>query len=190
MSTKKTLITIAGKPGSGKSTTARNVATLLQYERFSSGDLFREIAMERGVNINEINTIAEQERNIDIAVDQRLREIGVTGSELVIDSRMAWHWIPQSFKVYLDLELHIAAERIIQGMDEKRRAIEHIPDSADAYTALLADRLASEVLRYEKLYQINPYDTSHYDLVVDTALYNPDQAAQLIIDTYHTWLEN
>jgi CMP/dCMP kinase len=189
MEMKKHIITIAGKPGSGKSTTARNVAEALNYGRFSSGDLFRSIGKERGVNVNKINEIAETEKEIDELVDQKLRDIGAAEDNLVIDSRMAWHWMPYSFRVYLDLDLEVAATRIIRGMDETRRAVEHVPETPEEYAMVLANRLESEIKRYNSLYEVNPYDPANYDLVVDTAVNNPEQAAKLIVDSYEAWLK-
>jgi cytidylate kinase len=185
---KKHIITIAGKPGSGKSTTSHKVAAVLNYNHFSSGDLFREVAKERSLDINEINTVAESEKDIDHAVDERLRTIGENDNKVVIDSRMAWHWMPQSFKVYLDLELHDAATRIIKGMDPARLAVEEIPEDPTAYTKLLQERLNSEIRRYQDLYRANPYDPSNYDLVVDTLNNDPDQVTEIIVTNYREWL--
>ena len=70
---KKSIITLAGKPGSGKSTTSKKLAEWLGYERFSSGDLFRTIAKERGIDILTINQTAETEKAIDLEVDEKLR---------------------------------------------------------------------------------------------------------------------
>ncbi|MGZ6005361.1 MAG: nucleoside monophosphate kinase, partial [Candidatus Saccharimonadales bacterium] len=52
---KRQIITIAGRPGSGKSTTAKMVASKLSFEHFSSGDLFRAIAKEWGIDVLQAN---------------------------------------------------------------------------------------------------------------------------------------
>ena len=184
---KKHIITIAGRPGSGKSTTSKKVANALGYERFSSGDFFRMLSTERGFDVLEGNKQAEQDTSIDEQVDAKLRELGEAKDEMVIDSRMAWHWIPTSFKVYLDLDLETAAQRILSGMDEQRRAAEHIPDSPAEYAEMLGKRLESEGKRYLAMYEQNPYDTSHYDLIVDTKKNNPEQVLQIILDAYSGW---
>lgn len=185
---KKHIITIAGRPGSGKSTTSRYIAAELGYEHFSSGDLFRAISKERGLELNESNLLAEQEKEIDLLVDQRLREIGATQDQVVIDSRMAWHWMPGSFKVYLDLDLEVAARRIIQNTDPIRLEHEHIPSDPKQYAAALQERLKSETRRYRNLYQVNPYDTDNYDLVVNTGECTTDQVVSQIIRAYQAWL--
>lgn len=184
---KKSIITLAGKPGSGKSTTSKKLAERLGYERFSSGDLFRTIAKERGIDILTINQTAESEKAIDLEVDEKLRQIGESRDNLVIDSRMAWHWMPYSFKVYLDLDILVAATRITAGMDPERMEAEHIPSEPDQYAKQLQERLDSEARRYENLYQQNPYDLQNYDLIVDTAVNNPDEVVKIILEAYGLW---
>jgi CMP/dCMP kinase len=185
---KKRIITIAGRPGSGKSTTAKMLAERLGYEHFSSGDLFRAIGKERGNSVNETNLAAEQEKEIDYLVDERLRQIGATQQDVAIDSRMAWHWMPYSFKVYLDLDLGVAARRIMKGMDAARLEHEHIPSDPEQYAAILQERLDSEARRYKALYNVNPYDKGNYDLVVDTDMNDPEQVVELVLGAYKKWL--
>jgi len=191
MNDKKHIITIAGKPGSGKSVTSKMLAARFDYQHFSSGDLFRAIGKEHGIDdVREINLAAERgELDIDELVDQRLRDIGATDDKIVIDSRMAWHWMPQSFKVYLDLDLVTAAERILKDIDEFRMAHEHIPSEPSEYAALLEERLASETRRYRKLYDADPYDTSNYDLVVDTKANSVEEVVGVVVQKYKEWLK-
>ena len=192
---KKHIITIAGKPGSGKSTTAKLLAGKLGYDHFSSGDLFREIARSRGQNVKEANLHAENEKfneeNIDEMVDRRLREIGQTQNNKVIDSRTAWYWIPGSFKVFLNLDLEIAADRIIKAMevsDVEGERNEHIPTSAKEYAIELEERLASESRRYEMLYKIDPYILNNHDFVIDSAENSVDEVVEKITQAYNQWL--
>ncbi len=185
---KKHIITIAGRPGSGKSTTAKKVADRLGYEHFSSGDLFREIAKKDGLDVKQANISAEKNSKIDQLVDERLQEIGITQDMQVIDSRMAWHWIPQSFKVFLDLNLNIAAKRIIDNFDKKRAVNESIPLAVDAYAKELEGRLDSEKRRYKALYGVNPYSADNYDLVVDTAVNNIEQVVEIVVKEFNSWL--
>lgn len=185
---KKHIITIAGKPGSGKSTTANKVAELLTFTRFSSGDLMREIAHGRGITLEEVNKLAENEPSIDHEVDTSLKRLG-ENDRIVIDSRLAFHWIPQSFKVYLDLDLDLAAARIFRDMNKQR--VMSGEDAATVHEVLiqLHDRLASERRRYKTLYGIDPYDTSHFDLVIDTAQNNPYTVALKIFDAFNIWIK-
>lgn len=185
---KKHIITIAGNPGSGKSATSKLVAKQLGYDHFSSGDLFRALGEERGMDVLHANLNAEQNAEIDHLVDQKLRDIGASQDNLVVDSRTAWHWMPQSFKVFLDLDLDVAAKRITSSMDAERMASENIPQDMHEYATMLQERLDSEARRYQNLYQINPYDSSNYDFVVDTDANNLEQVAALIQEAYEKWL--
>jgi CMP/dCMP kinase len=184
---KKHIITIAGRPSSGKSTAARAVAEMLGYQHFSSGDLFRALGRERGMDVLQMNLSAEQNTEIDHLVDERLREIGQTEDQIVIDSRTAWHWIPNSYKVFLDLDLKIGAERILSSMTEERMENEHVPHDPVAYAELLRERLASESRRYRALYDIDPYQMENYDLVIDTAENSKEQTLQLLLDSFKSW---
>lgn len=184
----KQIITIAGRPGSGKSTASKAVANELGFEHFSSGDLFRAIGKEKGLDILNANLHAEEQSEIDHMVDQRLRDIGANQDQVVIDSRMAWHWMPRSFKVYLDLDLEIAAHRIISSMDAKRLEHEHIPEDPKIYALTLKRRLESEGRRYKKLYEVNPNVLSHYDLVIDTGKCSAEEVKATILAAYKTWL--
>lgn len=187
MSIKKDIITISGRPGSGKSTASKSLAIELGYTHFSSGDLFRSIVNERGIELTRANLIAEEISEIDHAVDARLKEIGDTESNRVIDSRMAWFWIPESFKVFLDLDLNTAAERVLASMDITRTDNEHVPSDPLEYAESLRQRLDGEARKYQRLYSANPYDVSNYDLVVDTNLNNPDQTREIILREFIEW---
>lgn len=181
---KKQIITIGGKPGSGKSTISKKLATELGYKHFSSGDLFRAIAREKNISVDKINRLAEDDTSIDEAVDQKLRDLGTEENEIIIDSRMAWYWIPQSLKIYLDLDLAIAADRIYSSEDNARFQNEEKAPSPYEYEQQLRARLKSEAKRYQTLYEQNPYDTSHYDLVIDTHKNNPEQVLRLILEEF------
>jgi cytidylate kinase len=186
---KKHIITLAGKPGSGKSTTAKGLAENLQYQRFSSGDFFRAIGKERGIDVFQANLMAESETAIDELVDQKLRDVGEMDDNLIIDSRMAWHWMPYSFKVYLNLDIAIAAKRIFTTLEQERLDGENIPDTVEAYVIQLQQRLDSEAKRYMNLYKVNPYDTANYDLVINTGQHDTQEVQNIIIKAYNKWLQ-
>ena len=187
---KKHIITIAGKPGSGKSTASKAIAQTLGFQHFSSGDFFRAIGKERGIDVFQTNLVAEAEVNIDHLVDEKLRNLGSTGDNMVIDSRMAWHWMPYSLRVYLDLDLLVAAERILESLDDARMEVEDIPDSPAAYAARLQDRLDSETKRYRSLYDVNPYNPANYDVVIDTAINGPEAVQELIAEEFNKWIKS
>ena len=67
---RKHIITLAGKPGSGKSSTADRVAELLGYTRHSSGDMVRRVLAKEGMSLEEYNRRASDEHDLDDKVDE------------------------------------------------------------------------------------------------------------------------
>lgn len=187
---KKHIITIAGRPGSGKSTTAKLVALELGFEHFSSGDLFRALGKERGVDVLAANKTGGVTEELDRLVDEKLRDIGRGEDRMVIDSRTAWHWIPVSYKVFLNLEPEIGAKRILGEIDEERRGSENIHQDPSEYAKLLKHRLDVETKRYKVLYDINPYDMANYDLVIDTSVNNAQQVVDQVVQGFQDWLKS
>lgn len=187
---KKEIVTINGGLGSGKSSTANMVANTLGFKRFSSGDFFRQVGIELGLSVNEINKRAETDPKIDEMTDQKLRDLR-DAEKIVIDSRTAYHWIPESFKVYLDLPPEIAKERILKNMkeDKLREASEKASTSNEVFKKM-RDRLESEQKRYWDLYKINNTDKSQYDLIIDTDKNNLEQVAEIVVSEYKKWIEN
>lgn len=183
---KKSIITIAGALGSGKSSTAKRVAAELGYRHFSSGDLFRRIAKEKGLSVEALNLTAEDQQDIDRRVDELLQKMNEDENELVLDSRLAFHWMPDSFKVFLTLDPDTASERIFTHMQDEGRVSEDAT-SPDEVKASIERRAASEEKRYYNLYQISPTAPSNFDLIVDTKHNNLDAVVKIVLDAYNEW---
>ena len=182
---KKHIITLSGYPGSGKSSTGNGLATKLGYTRFSSGDFMRNIARERGISLEEFNTLAKTDPAIDNMVDGEIRRVGEQDN-LVIDSRLAYHWIPKAFKVFLTLDLHIAAERIFHHIQKESRVGQDATSIEEVYQETVR-RVANEQSRYTTLYGLTYDDPKNYDLVVDTGTHNLEEVIQIILDAYTVW---
>lgn len=186
---RQSIITIAGAIGSGKSSTARTIAAKLGYKHFSSGDLFRKIASDRGLSVEALNLTAEEQADIDHQVDQLLKKMGEEESNLVIDSRLAFHWMPRSFKVYLGLDPDTAAKRIFNHMQTEGR-LSQTADSVDEVRKNIDTRVESERKRYTNLYNIDVTDTSPFDLVIDTRVNALEDVVDIIIENYNVWLKS
>lgn len=194
---KKHIITIAGKLGSGKSTTAKKLAEVLGYQHKSTGDFMRALAQERGITLAELGTIATSDSSVDTALDDF--NIGLGKQEnIVLDSRLGFHFIPDSFKVFLELEPHIAAERILKNtqINPNRKNEDTVNfDSVENILTSNETRLASERKRYKEIYGILDH-TAHenFDLVLDTGSpeYNNNVLAivEAISKKYREWLGN
>lgn len=115
-------IAISGDPGSGKTTFARNVADNTGYNLITTGNMFRKLAADKGLSVNELNELAETDRSIDAEVDDYVRSLNDMPENMVLDSRMAWYFIRDAFKVRLKIDLDVAVARIFADTAEMRGA--------------------------------------------------------------------
>lgn len=185
---KKEIISITGTLGSGKSSTADLVANKLGFTRFSSGDFMRKMALSRGISLDLLQALAEKDDSIDISIDDEVRKIGEM-NKVVIDSRLAFHFIPNSFKVYLDLPPEIAKERIMNNLKENelRRQSESSSTIEEIYQKIIT-RLESEKKRYHDLYGISHTDKSKFDLIINTNKNNLGEVVNTIVEEYKKWI--
>jgi cytidylate kinase len=181
------IISITGDLASGKSLVARKIAQELGAVYFSTGLIQREIAAKHGMTTLELNRYSEDHPEIDREIDDRFRTLGESGDELVVDSRMAWHFLPRSFKVYLVTNIVRAAERVIA--DTERSSEPVYKDRNDAMLKL-QERKRSENTRYLQLYHADCSKLSNFDLVVDTTYSVPEDTIRIIISGFTDWRGN
>jgi cytidylate kinase len=187
---KKEIITLAGAPGSGKSSTANLVAKKLGFKRFSSGDFMRKIALELNMTLNELSEKAETDSSIDTKIDAEVKKAGLENKS-VIDSRLAFHWIPESFKVYLDISPEVAKNRIASDLKiNKLRKDSENSSNPEEIQEKIKSRVESEKKRYKELYNIDHTDKNNYDLVIDTNKNNLGEVADIVVSEYKNWLKN
>jgi len=187
---KKHIITISGKPGSGKSSTADKVAEMLGYTRHSSGDIVRKILRKKGLTLEKYNNQAETDHDLDDLVDVQLRELRRL-EDIVVDSRLGFYWLPESFKVYLDLDLSVATARIYKDAveNQQRSGTGEGTASLDAVARQVEQRMNNERSRFKALYNVDPYNTTNFDLVIDTSRHSPQTVALTVYDNYRQWLK-
>lgn len=184
---KKKIITLGGMPGSGKSSTAKRLAEELGYRHFSSGDFLRKVAQSHNWSIDELIQAAQSDPAFDHEVDELIRQTAEE-SDLIIDSRLAFHWIPEGFKVFLALQPRTAAERTFAQIQTEGR-IGQTATSVEEIHQKLLSRIEIDKNRYSKYYGVSYLDESHYDLVVDTAQHPLEEVVKIILEKYRAWLE-
>jgi len=173
------LVTVSGPAGSGKSTLAASLADTLGVEHVSGGDIFRDLASERGLTPLELNRRAETDDRIDRNLDRRLRDTARERDALVLESRLAG-WMAgeyADFRVWLDAPLDVRAARIA---DREDKSVETAREETEA-------RAESEARRYREYYGIDIAELGIYDLTVNTARWSPDGVCTLVaaaLDSY------
>ena len=86
-------ISITGDLGSGKSTIAKEICKVLNFNYLSTGLIQRQLGQEKGMNTLEFNKFTDNNKQIDEYIDQKLKDINNQTESYVLDSRLGWHFI-------------------------------------------------------------------------------------------------
>ncbi len=178
-------ISLAGDLGSGKSTVSSILIERLGATYYSTGAICRAIAASHGMTIVEMNIYMETHPEIDQEIDDGLRALSDKNENMVIDSRMAWHFVRDTFRVYMTTELAESAKRILRANREGDHAA-----SLEEMEEEIRARKQSERLRYRAQYGVDCKDLSNYDLVVDSTYASPEDVAECILSAFLKWRED
>jgi cytidylate kinase len=181
----KDKISLAGDLGSGKSTVSKILVDKLGAEYYSTGAIVRSIAEKHGMSVVELNEYMETHPEIDREIDDGLIALGSVDKSLIIDSRMAWHFTPDTFKVYLSTDIETSALRIMSA----NRTGEHAATLEETVSDTRR-RVESEKKRYLEQYGVHIKDLSNYSLVIDTTYAQPAEIADAICDAFAEWQRN
>lgn len=173
------IITIAGDPGSGKSTVAKAVAKALNMKHYSAGDFMREMAQERGISLMDLTRQSEKDIEIDHEIDRRTEALAKKEDNFVIDSRIGFHFIPNSVKIFLKTDPKKAAERTWKDITSGKRQTENQYKSQDEVLRAIIERQQIEKRRYLKHYDVDMLDMSNYEFILDAT----DMSIQEEVDT-------
>ena len=177
------LISITGDLGSGKSTVSKLLCKRLNYDHVYTGKIQRAIAQRYNMTTLELNTYAETHPEIDEEIDSTFKSLN-DSTDLIVDSRLAWFFLPDSFKVFLKTNVIVSANRIAA---DKQRESEEYASREEAINQLMA-RKTSENKRYMELYGADCNDLSQFNLLIDTSFITPERVAELIVTAYDSWL--
>ncbi|WP_088334989.1 (d)CMP kinase [Methanopyrus sp. KOL6] len=174
------VITIGGLPGSGTTTMARRLAEHYDLKHVYAGKIFREMAKERDMDIEEFSKVAENNPEIDLEIDRRQREAAEKG-DVILEGRLAAFVAAgeldhvkgpdlATLKIWLKAPLEVRSERVAKreriDVEEARRRIQ--------------EREKSELKRYKEIYGVDPTDLSLYDLVLDTSRWSEAETFSIL----------
>ena len=199
---KNKIITISGEPASGKSTVVKVIEE--KYKKcgykvhiISVGEVFRETIKKeylkmypdkKDANLADIQSdvaFMESRKDIDEKIDEEIRRKGIeiSSKELpndvyIIDSRLAWSNIPESFSVRLIVSEQIAGKRVF---DDNTRGKEDQYDTLEDATEKTRKRKLGEIERYKQRYGVELNNPDNYKLVIDTSYSNIEELADIVI---------
>ncbi len=166
---KELRVAISGKSGCGNTTVSSLLAESLQVTLINY--TFRNLAKELGNSLAEIIERAKTDTQYDKLVDTKQVDLAKQQS-CVLGSRLAvWMLQEADLKVYLLADNQIRAQRILNREGGDLEEIKAFTDMRDR----------EDTKRYKDLYGIDNNDYAFCDLIIDTALHNPEEIVGIIL---------
>jgi len=192
------IITISGTGGSGKSTVAEIVQKKLSSEggsapggkakRIYVGKIWRDLAKKKKMTLDQWNEYALTSPKADLEVDNTAAKEArrlAKKNPVVAEGRVMFHFIPESFKVFITVDPQEGAKRIWKDLQNQKLKKKRNEGKINSYQDCLKDlkkRIATDKKRYEKLYGINYLAKKNYDLVIDTTNITAREAADILLE--------
>ena len=172
------IISISGTPGSGKTTIAKELAKRLNYGHYSIGDIMDRIAKKRKIYLEDLVKIRQKDYSIDKKVDDYQITLGKKKDNFVIDSRLGFYFIPNSFKILFKCRLDVAAERIFNNQRETEKKYK----TKEELKKALQKRMQDDKKIYKKIYGLSDfYSEKNFDLSIDTTELTVDEIIKDIL---------
>lgn len=183
---KKHIIALSGDLASGKGTVSKILMQELDYDIYRNGEYARKLAKDMGLSITSFNTYLTNHPEIDEQIEKSAAEYAKNHDNFIIDARLGWYAVPESFKVYLTVDIDVAAQRAF--LDPNRKETEKF-NTIEEQKQDIIKRFNLENERYWNLYKVRKEDMSNYDLVIDTTKLKPEEVVDNIKKEYEKWLE-
>lgn len=171
-------ITISGPPGSGTTSLARRLAEDRGLRLVSAGEVFRELARERTMDLADFGRLAEEDPEIDRLIDERQVRIASEEDDIILEGRLSgWMVKDADLRIWLTASPACRASRIAarDAVDEERARV------------VTVERERSEAARYRSYYGIDIGTLSIYHLVLSSERWGVE-ALTSIVDTAIDWL--
>lgn len=166
-------ITLFGMAGTGKGTIRDLLKQKLGYDKsFSCGDFEREVAKNRGLTLLELDRLAKTDKSIDAEQDKVMAEFGKNNDNFIVEGRLAWYFIPDSFKVALLCSFEGRTQRIAK---REHKDITQVEAETHEREKAITERFAT-------YYGITDFQNpANFDLSIDTTHMTPEEIADQII---------
>ncbi len=172
------VIAVSGHHGSGRSTHAEKLAEAFGLRYISSGTVFRQMAEERGMSLEEMSRLTDEDPDLDKLIDERAREETREGG-IVLDATLSgWMTIDPDIKIFLTTPFEARVRRIAEreglSLEEARR---------ETFV-----RSESERERFMRYYGIDITDLTVYDVVLNTDIYEAEGTSRIlkrVVEEYH-----
>jgi len=158
-------ITVSGNSGSGKSLGAKSIAKVFNLKHVKAGEILRELAKMKKISVVKMSEIREPE--IDYKMDKRSLKLAMEGN-VVLDARLSG-WVAGNWadvKIFYECSLDVKAKRVA-----KRDNI-----SVEEALERLKKRDEQDHEKYQKLYSVDSFDKSIYDIIINNEKLSLEEA--------------
>jgi len=172
-------ITLSGGVASGKTTVGKLLAKVLGYKFVSIGEETRKIAESQGMDILALQNRRAEDKNIDIEIDQLFSQACNAETEIVIDYRMGFKFIKNSFNILLLISEDAATKRLESA---------HRPNES---FKTVRERNNQMVEHFKNLYELNFLNPDNYDLTINVEEFStPEEIVSYILSKITTTNKN
>jgi len=137
----------------------------------SSGEAFRQLAREHGMNLEQFSILAENDPEIDRMIDKRQVDTVSRYKNVIFEGRLSGKIVNGDLKVWLKAPLEVRVKRIAKR--EQKSCTQACNETRF--------REISEAKRYLEIYHIDIFDLDTYDLVIDTQHWNQHSVIDIIL---------
>jgi cytidylate kinase len=139
-------------------------------ELISMGDIFRKMAEDRCMSLEEFGIAAKCNDEIDLKIDETQKKIAEETDNIVLEGRLSGFLADADLKIWLKAPLRVRAERIAE---RECKAVSMAMSET-------VEREDCERERYLKYYNIDIRDLSIYDLVLDSSRWKPEEINEIV----------
>ena len=157
-----------------------------------SGIDLRNFNIEQANNLEEFKKIR---KIVDTLIDQGMAQKGIEINKeekpddiWIIDSRLAFHNIPEAFSVRLTSKPEVAGKRLFD--DKTRGKEDNKYKSVEEAIQARERRRLGENERYLRRYGVDLDDEDNYDLIIDTSYSTVDDISNTILKCSNLYYQN
>ncbi len=167
---KDLVITVSGYHGSGRTTQAKRLAKTFGLRYISSGTIYRDLAKELGLTLQEMSKITEKDSEIDRKIDLRTKEESKNPGVVIDATLSGWMAENPDIRIFLATTFKERVRRIA-----KREKIPY--EEAEKETLV---REESELERFKVFYNVSVNDLSIYDVIINTEIFDIESTARIL----------
>ena len=169
-------VTISGHPGSGTSTLVEGLCSRLNWTKIYGGQIFRDMAKERGVTLEEFGQQCMDDDSVDQALDKLLAETMLSAeSPDIVESRLAGWWAFKNDmpcpRIWIEVSERVRAERVVNREG----------GSIELQVNLIRERMDYDGARYMRFYGIDINSQEPYTCVIESDQMDAGQVLQRVL---------